>query len=1172
MSKSDEVSAPVPSPLGNQLDTVPEEPSQKSLMGDVQRTLIQKIIIKDFLSFENDEVEFDPYFSIIIGPNGAGKSTIYQALKFVLGSNDYDGRYGKWADFIRTGTKEAIVQVHIIFNNDEYIIQRTVQANSTPKFLFKRPEDKKLSSVSVKVIKEFTETIQIDPNNLFSFMSQGNIDTIKDFKGNVLCEFVEKGIGLSDIRQQIVQIHHKIIDLQKEEQVLVSQKDHLNFQLTELEPKIQQLKKKRELEIFLEKLKLELTIARKNEIASHIGQLEQEIHNLTVEFQKIQSQLNEIEKQIEQKESEKITLETVLQQKIEARSEIKAQLAQINSRIAEWTDEKKKIAEIIQNLEAQIKFLFQEKKQLAPDLVLTQTKRQKLEERSNTLSQLVQNLVIEERELHAALHTHQKILFQYEAEQQIVSSLNDQLEEYESTHQNFEKEITQKIQEIKKIKIKLQKFQWFLNNPTENLPTLMRKEHQNISNQKDSINQDLRDIQSKYEDLVHSMEKIKSTVLDKSFPKPKQIQVLMDEIKDRKLNCIGPLIDYVTYEDIYRLAVESIFGFRVLFSFIARDSETFLLLTNLVKKYGVNCTIYKERKSPVEPLSPMPNQGKDGIFGYLVNKITPIFPDPAILKVIHTVAGKTLVVKDHLTGDKYIEQYRYKNWIVTLDGDQIRPKKLVLEARPQLRKSKKFGFYSVAQAKQKLNEISNLSEQNRNAYNRRIKDFKEEERKLAILEERLKDVDQLLHEYKRMEIKTTLKNNAVKKRKDYFQKINTKQQEIDKKNTLITELKSQLPDALVSSQSRLDEIPELISLHNKTLEEYTLSGKEMQIALETLKLRDKELDLEISTYAKQKTELHTNLKSQDSAFYQLFQESMQLTKQIRIMEDSERNDKQTLSNITQEFKDLHCQKDGTLYNKIQLESQIKHIQDNLATENQKLDAIKKAIQDNQWDGVVRPIQEIEQDIISLTNQINQIHVDDSVLFEKEKIENLMERITEKRQIIQREITEAAKAQNQLEKNFYTTFNQKITYLQTSINEKLSFAGQNFQVNLSLQGEIETLSLSIMTTTTIGTEIVKYPLAAVSGGQRSMVGICLMLSLNYLNPSAVNIYDECDMFLDERNAQTIARLIHKLAATGIQFILLMPSKNMALLKSANKVIGVSRNGKFGPSFVQYSRIF
>ncbi|MHA1520454.1 MAG: AAA family ATPase [Promethearchaeota archaeon] len=1172
MSKSDEVSTSIPPSIDDQLSTIPEEPSLKSSLENVQRTLIQKIIIKDFLSFAHDEVEFDPNFSIIIGPNGAGKSTIYQALKFVLGSNDYDGRYGKWADFIRTGTEEAAVQVHLTFNNDEFILRRTVQANSTPKFFFKKPEDKKLGPVSVKVIKDFTERIKIDPNNLFSFMSQGNIDTIKDFKGNVLCEFVEKGIGLNSIRQQIVQLHYKILALQKEEQVLLSQKDHLFYQLTELEPKIQKLKQKRELEVVLEKLNIEMMIAQKNEIIQRIADLEQDIQSMEIDSQSFQNQLKLHENQINIKETEKISIETKLQQKIEAKSNFKAQLEQIKASIEKWTDEKKKIAEQIQNLESKIKSFSQERKQLVPDLVLSQTKQKKLEEKSKILSQLVQNLVVEERELRTALQTHQKILIQYEAEQQILESLNNQLEEYESSHSNSEKEITQKIKEIKQINIKLQKFQWFLDDPTENLPRLMQQEQQNISAQMEVIKQDLADIQSDYEELIHSMEKIKSSVMDKNVPKPRQIQILMEEIKGRKLNCIGPLIDYITYKDIYRMAVESIFGYRGLFSFIARDSESFLLLTNLVKKHNVNCSIYKERKTPVTPLSPMQNQGKDGIFGYLVNKIKPIIPDTSILKILHSVAGKALVVKDHLTGEKYIEQYRFKNWIVTLDGDQIRPKKLVLEARPRLRKSKQFSSYSVAQAKQKLNELAVVSEQNRNVYNRKIKNFKEEERKVAILTGRLKDVDQLLYEYKQKEIKTTLKNIAVKKRKEKFAKISLKQEEIEQKNSIISKLKSQLPDVLVSNQSRLEEIPDLIDQHNKTLDEYIISGKELQSNLDALKIRNTELGLEISTYDKQKTDLHTDLQSQDSAFYKLFQKSMHLTKEIKKMEGFERDDKQRLSRIAQDIKEIQNLKTSTNYHKAQIDSQITQIREKLNEEINKLDVIKKAMQDNPWDGVVRPILEIEQEIISLTNQIAQMHVDDSILLEKEKIENSLERIIEKRQIIQREVSEAGKAQNKLEKNFYTTFNQKIIYLQNSINEKLTFAGQNFQVHLSLKGEIENLSLSIVTKTTIGTAIVEYPLAAVSGGQRSMVGICLMLSLNYLNPSAVNIYDECDMFLDERNAQTVARLIHKLSSTGIQFILLMPSKNMPLLKSANRVIGVSRNGKFGPSFVQYSRVF
>ena len=86
----------------------------------------------------------------------------------------------------------------------------------------------------------------------------------------------------------------------------------------------------------------------------------------------------------------------------------------------------------------------------------------------------------------------------------------------------------------------------------------------------------------------------------------------------------------------------------------------------------------------------------------------------------------------------------------------------------------------------------------------------------------------------------------------------------------------------------------------------------------------------------------------------------------------------------------------------------------------------------------------------------------------------------------------------------------------------------------------------------------------------MVGICMMLSLNNLNASPINIYDECDMFLDNRNAETVAKLIQEIANSGIQFIILMPSKENYLLSLAEKVIGVSRIGEHGPSTVHYSR--
>ena len=93
---------------------------------------------------------------------------------------------------------------------------------------------------------------------------------------------------------------------------------------------------------------------------------------------------------------------------------------------------------------------------------------------------------------------------------------------------------------------------------------------------------------------------------------------------------------------------------------------------------------------------------------------------------------------------------------------------------------------------------------------------------------------------------------------------------------------------------------------------------------------------------------------------------------------------------------------------------------------------------------------------------------------------------------------------------------------------------------------------------------------LSGGEQSMVGISLMLSLHHFNPSPFNIYDEIEMFLDNLNAEIIAKLIFEITKSGIQCILIMPDSSISILHYANKVIGISRNGTNGTSTVHYAK--
>ena len=64
--------------------------------------------------------------------------------------------------------------------------------DKAPKFSFKGPDEKKIHDVSAKKIQDFVDKIGIDPNHVFSFMSQGKIGSLKNFKDEALCTFVER--------------------------------------------------------------------------------------------------------------------------------------------------------------------------------------------------------------------------------------------------------------------------------------------------------------------------------------------------------------------------------------------------------------------------------------------------------------------------------------------------------------------------------------------------------------------------------------------------------------------------------------------------------------------------------------------------------------------------------------------------------------------------------------------------------------------------------------------------------------------------------------------------------------------------------------------------------------------------------------------------------------------
>ncbi|HZH92594.1 MAG TPA: AAA family ATPase, partial [Tissierellaceae bacterium] len=76
---------------------------------------IKKIILENFQSHKNTEMEFGPDLNVIVGPSDSGKSAIIRGLKWVM-YNEPSGDF-----FIREGEKECRVTLEL---SDGTLLQR----------------------------------------------------------------------------------------------------------------------------------------------------------------------------------------------------------------------------------------------------------------------------------------------------------------------------------------------------------------------------------------------------------------------------------------------------------------------------------------------------------------------------------------------------------------------------------------------------------------------------------------------------------------------------------------------------------------------------------------------------------------------------------------------------------------------------------------------------------------------------------------------------------------------------------------------------------------------------------------------------------------------------------------------------------------------------------------
>ncbi|MGV9205974.1 MAG: hypothetical protein ACOC44_18345, partial [Promethearchaeia archaeon] len=624
----------------------------------------------------------------------------------------------------------------------------------------------------------------------------------------------------------------------------------------------------------------------------------------------------------------------------------------------------------------------------------------------------------------------------------------------------------------------------------------------------------------------------------------------------RELNVKGPLIDYLKYDDELSYAIESVLGKKLLFSFIAQDWDTKAILNRLKNKYNAYCNLYIPKRRRIQKFQKISGEG---VIGYLAELIQIKGNDIDIKKVLYSKIKNCLVVKDYHSGREMHNSHNFRGKCVTLKGEQIISYRYAYETPF---KKKLDGLLSAGTQRE---QITNLEEEIQ-ALNDELFELQVKQSKLDKQQRETKkkiDSFQNLEYYYERKQRLTKEKNQLYEYRNFLEKSNEEiEEEIQEISQQIKTLEKKTDPEFFKWNNRIKEIPSELNEINKKKKKWDQKLEENSEIYNDIK----------STYTRhqnQLKEIKKEKKQKKEEFHEADREAFELYRQLdklgeNIIELEEKiTDKQEQREEIQKKREVYDQKGMEL--KLQLDKdnmQLKSIKQEKDSKKNDLRRINKRLKPLIEENKIspRPIEEIEKDIKEINNDLLEYtNVSDDLLVQKENILASLKEIAKNKKNIEQDINAALKTEKELENKYYHKFEKILKTLEAKINEKFRSSEIKSYCSLKLEGEFENLGIEIKAATS--KELVKS-CTALSGGQVSMVSICLILSLQEIKPSPLCMFDEAAMFLDDKNSEAVYQLIKSTLDEhqNVQMILFLPKSSNSLFLLADKIIGIARAGK------------
>ncbi|KAI7954759.1 hypothetical protein MJO28_005159 [Puccinia striiformis f. sp. tritici] len=1137
---------------------------------------------------------FDPSFNAVTGLNGSGKSNILDAICFVLGITNLSAvRANNLQDLIYKRGQAGVTKasVTVVFDNRdktksplgfeqyaEVTVTRQILMGGATKYLINGHRSTQNS------VQNLFQSVQLNINNPNFLIMQGKITKVLNMKPQEILGMIEEAAGTSmfeERKERAVKTMAKKDKKMEEIQELLRE---------EIEPKLNRLREEKRTYLAYQQNEAQLEILARlclawdhfqanrklQDILAQIESKNQEIHQVEADQDRLNKEIRTIDEE-SVRINRKMEQESKKGGKVEKLEKtltgLSTDVARLNTQVElsqkTWAEEQTKVKELAK-AEKELTAVLEAKKAQATDLnsQYAQLKAEfdnstlELKKAEELLQTLVTGLTNDDSEganaggyMGQLAHAKQQVAdLASEAEQARVKMghLNKELKEKEPKAKKLEKEgggaafELQKAQaEKKQLEQTLEKIDW-----DENAEVTLRQRRDAESDTVSKLLADVNHIKSRLSQLDFTYA---DPVRNFDHTKVKGLVAQLITVDPSSLNQVTAL-EVCAGGRLYNVVVEDNVTASQLLDNGRLTRKVTMIPLNQIRAFVASAG----QLSSASKISNNSAKLALELIGY----------DADVSKAMEFVFGNTLICPDAQTAKHVTFDPNVRMKSVTFDGD-------IYDPSGTLSGGSKPSTSGILIKVQELKKVEKLLRQHQSNLQQIEEEWQASKSMIAKFNQTKKDLDLKSHEVTLLEERVKESNTTR-----IISEVATIRNTLEELNALIANskqkqnaaeaeckrLQKEMDDFKNNKDSKLKQIKADISQKKANMSKTSSTVKAMQREVQGVEMEIEQLASDVST-AKKEVEEATEAVEAAKLEHEALKAKLKEVKEAHAQADVEyKQETKRLDVFRRELADMEKAKQAKLEVIGQVDSTIstlRHKIDSFARERKSAhDAIERIENTYEWVAGAKklfgqPGGEFDFSAHRMKDkksQLERLEADQHKMRKKvnPKVLHMIDSVEKREKELTAKHTTVIKDKGKIEETIARLYEYKLEALTkawTTVNGEF---GQIFDTLLpgnwcELQpAEGKTLSQGLEVRVRLGSTW-KSSLTELSGGQRSLIALSLIMSLLKTHPSPIYILDEVDAALDLQHTQNLG-LLFKHRFKGSQFIVV--SLKEGLFTNAN----------------------